>query len=70
MKGSAASARPPPRNERSRTRPCERLRDVGYERGGTLAYLAAWDVHHANLFDRVEQSTGIEEPFGAGGWSR
>ena len=34
-----------------------------YERGGTLAYLAAWDVHHANLFDRVEQKTGIE-PFG------
>jgi DDE superfamily endonuclease len=24
-----------------------------------LADLAAWDVHHANLFDRVEQTTGI-----------
>ena len=34
-----------------------------YERGGTLAYLAAWDVHHANLFDRVERKTGIA-PFG------
>jgi hypothetical protein len=34
-----------------------------YERGGTLAYLAAWDVHHARLFDRVEERTGIE-PFG------
>ena len=34
-----------------------------YERGGTLAYLAAWDVHHANLFDRVERTTGIV-PFG------
>lgn len=34
-----------------------------YERGGTLAYLAAWDVHHANLFDRVEKKTGID-PFG------
>jgi len=34
-----------------------------YRRGGTLAYLAAWDVHHANLFGRVEQKTGIE-PFG------
>jgi hypothetical protein len=34
-----------------------------YERGGTLAYLAAWDVHHANLFDRVEETTGID-PFG------
>jgi len=34
-----------------------------YERGGTIAYLAAWDVHHASLFDRVEKTTGIE-PFG------
>lgn len=34
-----------------------------YERGGTLAYLAAWDVHHANLFGRTEPKTGIE-PFG------
>lgn len=25
-----------------------------YHRNGTLAYLGAWDVHHANLFDRVE----------------
>jgi hypothetical protein len=28
-----------------------------YRRGGTLAYLAAWDVHHARLFDRVEAKT-------------
>jgi DDE superfamily endonuclease len=34
-----------------------------YRRGGTLAYLAAWDVHHARLFDRVEERTGIK-PFG------
>jgi hypothetical protein len=33
-----------------------------YERHGTLAYLAAWDVHHANLFDRVEPKTG-KQPF-------
>jgi DDE superfamily endonuclease len=39
------------------------LVEFEYERGGTLAYLAAWDVHHANLFDRVEPKTGIE-PFG------
>ena len=38
------------------------LVEFEYRRGGTLAYLAAWDVHHANLFDRVEQKTGIE-PF-------
>ncbi len=34
-----------------------------YERNGTLAYLAGWDVHHANLFDRIDAKTGIE-PFG------
>ena len=34
-----------------------------YERGGALAYLAAWDVHHARLFGRCEPKTGIE-PFG------
>ncbi len=39
------------------------LCEFDYVRGGTLAYLAAWDVHHANLFGRVEPKTGIE-PFG------
>jgi len=39
------------------------LVEFEYRRHGTLAYLAAWDVHHANLFDRVEEKTGIE-PFG------
>jgi hypothetical protein len=34
-----------------------------YQRNGTLAYLAGWDVHHANLFDRIEAKTGIA-PFG------
>jgi transposase len=34
-----------------------------YERGRALAYLAAWDVHHARLFGRCESSTGID-PFG------
>jgi DDE superfamily endonuclease len=37
--------------------------EFDYRRGGTLAYLGAWDVHHANLFGRVEPKTGIE-PFG------
>jgi hypothetical protein len=36
--------------------------EFDYERNGTLAYLAGWDVHHANLFDRVEAKTG-REPF-------
>ncbi len=39
------------------------LVEFEYLRHGTLAYLAAWDVHHARLFDRVEEATGIE-PFG------
>jgi transposase len=34
-----------------------------YDRGGALAYLAAWDVHQARLFGRCEPSTGIA-PFG------
>ncbi len=34
-----------------------------YERRGALAYLAAWDVHRAQVFGRCESSTGIA-PFG------
>jgi hypothetical protein len=34
-----------------------------YDRGGALAYLAAYDVHRAQLFGRSEPTTGIE-PFG------
>ena len=34
-----------------------------YDRGGALAYLAAYDVHQARLFGRTEPTTGIE-PFG------
>jgi hypothetical protein len=33
-----------------------------YARGGSLAYLAAWDVHRAHLFGRCEPTTGID-PF-------
>ena len=39
------------------------LVEFEYKRGGTLAYLAAWDVHRARLFGRCEPKTGIE-PFG------
>jgi hypothetical protein len=31
-----------------------------YDRGGALAYLAAWDVHRAKVFGRCEPTTGIE----------
>lgn len=34
-----------------------------YDRGGAVAYLAAYDVHHATVFGRCEDTTGIE-PFG------
>jgi transposase len=30
-----------------------------YKRGGALAYLAAWDVHHAQVTGRCEPTTGI-----------
>ncbi len=30
-----------------------------YERGGALAYFAAWDVHQAKLFGRCAPTTGI-----------
>jgi transposase len=33
-----------------------------YDRGGALAYLAAYDVHRAKVFGRTEPTTGIE-PF-------
>ncbi len=46
------------------TAPTQAMRvEHGYERGGALAYLAAWDAHRAKLFGRCETSTGIE-PFG------
>jgi hypothetical protein len=35
-----------------------------YERGGALAYLAAWDVHRAKVFGRCSATSGIV-PFGA-----
>jgi 2,3,4,5-tetrahydropyridine-2,6-dicarboxylate N-succinyltransferase len=31
-----------------------------YDRGGSLAHLAAWDVHQAKIFGRCESTTGIE----------
>jgi DDE superfamily endonuclease len=34
-----------------------------YERGGALAYIAAWDVHRGRLMGRSESTTGIV-PFG------
>jgi hypothetical protein len=33
-----------------------------YQRGGSLTYMAAWDVHQAKLFGHVESKSGIE-PF-------
>jgi hypothetical protein len=36
--------------------------EFDYERGGALAYLAAWDVRRAKVFGHCETTTGIE-PF-------
>lgn len=36
--------------------------EAEYFRGGSLAYLAAWDVHRAKVFGRCEATTGID-PF-------
>lgn len=45
-------------------RPKEAMRvEFEYERGGALAYLAAWDVRRAKIFGRCESTTGIA-PFG------
>ena len=33
-----------------------------YDRGGAVAYLAAYDVHRGTVLGRCEQSTGID-PF-------
>jgi len=30
-----------------------------YKRGGALIYLAAWDVHRAKIFGRMESKSGI-----------
>ena len=35
-----------------------------YDRGGAVAYLAAYDVHRAKVFGRCEDTTGID-PFTA-----
>jgi hypothetical protein len=37
---------------------CMRV-EFEYERGGALAYLAAWDVRRAKIFGRCESTTGI-----------
>jgi hypothetical protein len=43
--------------------PKEAMRvEFEYERGGALAYLAAWDVRRARVFGRCESTTGIK-PF-------
>jgi len=41
----------------------DRRQEFEYRRGGTLAYLAAYDVHAARVIGRTAPTTGIE-PFG------
>jgi transposase len=40
----------------------DRRQEFEYRRGGTLAYLAAYDVHHARVLGRTAPTTGID-PF-------
>jgi transposase len=42
----------------------DRRQEFEYRRGGTLAYLAAYDVHAGQVIGRTAPTTGIE-PFGA-----
>jgi len=55
------------RHRRHRTRAASprhpMLVEHEYQRRGALAYLAAWDVHRAKVFGRLEPRTGIQ-PFG------
>jgi len=55
------------RHRRHPTRPASprhpMLVEHEYQRRGALAYLAAWDVHRAKVFGRLEPRTGIQ-PFG------
>ena len=51
---------PPHPRQRSPPDPAEPMRvEHEYIRGGTLAYLAAYDVHRARVFGRCEPTTGI-----------
>ena len=51
----AAAATPP--CPRAKPAPCGPGHD--YDRGGALAYLAAWDVHRGQAAGRCEDTTGI-----------
>src|SRR4051812_49843987 len=62
MRIAATTPVPPP--PRSAARPGrDRRQEFEYRRGGTLAYLAAYDVHAARVFGRTAVTTGIQ-PFG------
>jgi len=39
---------------------CTMKTEFEYDRLGSLAYIAAWDVHRGKVFGRCEQNTGIE----------
>ena len=54
--GAPPQTRRPPRRRRAAAQRVEHE----YDRGGALAYLAAWDVHRAKLFGRCEPQTGID----------
>ena len=57
--------RPPSRPAAAATRPVRPARprtirvNNGYHRRGAVAYLAAYDIHHAKVYGRCEDTTGI-----------
>ncbi len=60
----AADPVPLPSRAAAAPRPARAGCEFEYERHGTVAYLAAYDVHRAHLMGRVEPTTGIA-PFAA-----
>ena len=53
---------PLPPHPATRAGPARCASNHDYDRGGALAYLAAYDVHRAKVFGRCEPTTGID-PF-------
>ena len=65
-KSRLQALRPPPSQPPARPGRRPMRVEFEYRRGGTLAYLAAYDVHHAQVIGHCAPTTGIE-PFTAPG---
>ncbi len=58
-KNPASRPAPHPLDSTTRARPAAMRVENEYQRGGTMAYLAAYDVHRARVIGRCEPTTGI-----------